>query len=141
MRGFQKKLRIFYFRLFTVLRRFPYSKKQNRKDTAKMKTVFFKKALSVFLVLTMFIALIPANSVIIEKVGTTAEAAGGVAARIQEILSVYPHGSYFTTDGKSYASAQGYNCTLSNIPARGGLSSGAEAARVCGDGSSCNAFA
>ena len=71
----------------------------------------------------------------------TVNAAGGVENRLAYIQTVYPDNSYFTVDGNIWESDDGYGCQLSNIPSRGGLPSGAQAAAVTWDAWSCMAFA
>ncbi len=100
-----------------------------------------KKTLAVFLTLVMLVGFVPFSKNLFENTTLDVKAANGVYNRIQEILAVYPSGSYFTTDGAYYESSSGEKCSLANIPSRGGLSTGSEAANVCGPGSSCNAFA
>ena len=95
-----------------------------------------KKLLSILLAAVMLVCIVP-----ITDLGIKASAAGGVAAKLESIRQVYPSGSYFTTDGTSYSSNSGSKNYLRNIPSRGGLTSGEEAANVMGDAWSCVAFA
>lgn len=95
-----------------------------------------KKILILVLVLIMCFSVVPMTDLSME-----AEAAGGVQAKLDTIRSVYPAGSYFTVSGNLYSYDTGSGCQLSQIPARGGLSTGAAAARVMGDGWSCCGFA
>ena len=95
-----------------------------------------KKIFSLVMVIIMLLGIVPMADLSIE-----ASAAGGVESKLNAIKSVYPAGSYFTVSGSVYASNDGTGCQLSKIPARGGLSSGATAANVMGDGWSCCGFA
>ena len=95
-----------------------------------------KKILSLMLILIMCFSVVPMTDL-----GIEAEAASGVQAKLDAIKSVYPAGSYFTVSGGLYAYDKGTGCQLSNIPARGGLSSGAVAKNVMGEAWSCCGFA
>lgn len=95
-----------------------------------------KKILSLVLILIMCFSVVPMTDL-----GIEAEAASGVQAKLDAIKSVYPAGSYFTVSGGLYAYDKGTGCQLSNIPARGGLSSGAVAKNVMGEAWSCCGFA
>ena len=95
-----------------------------------------KKILSLVLTLIMVFSVVPMTDL-----GIEASAAGGVKAKLDAIKAVYPAGSYFTVSGGLYAYDKGAGCQLSNIPARGGLSSGATAANVMGEAWSCCGFA
>lgn len=95
-----------------------------------------KKILSLMLILIMCFSVVPMT-----ELGIEAEAASGVQAKLDAIKSVYPAGSYFTVSGGLYAYDKGTGCQLSNIPARGGLSSGAAAKNVMGEAWSCCGFA
>ncbi len=72
---------------------------------------------------------------------STANAAGGVESKLNAIKNVYPTGSYFTASGKPCYSNQNSDCELKNIPSRGGLPSGATAAKVTYNAWSCCSFA
>ena len=68
--------------------------------------------------------------------------ADGITDAIQKIVNVYPNQcSYFTSDGKSDSNSSDSRCMLGNIPARGGLPSGAEVQASYGTCWSCHAFA
>lgn len=78
---------------------------------------------------------------VVSAVPMWASAVGGVESKLNAIKAVYPTGSYFTVDGNVYAFDKGVGCQLSQIPARGDLSSGAEAESVMGESWSCCGFA
>ena len=66
----------------------------------------------------------------------TAQAANGIETKVSSIKSKYPSGSYFSANGKActHKTSEGCsNCKLSNINSK--------AAKVCGDGYTCWAFA
>ncbi len=88
----------------------------------------FKKVISTFLALAIMITCLP---IVTKNVEATAN---GVQEKINQILSVYPSGSYFTVSGgpdynanhKVYNGITCSDCYLPNIPSRGGLPSGAQ---------------
>ena len=78
-----------------------------------------KKTVSLILTAVMLIS-------ILITAPTTASAAGGVQAKIDTVRAVYPNScKYFTRSGNQCTNASGEDCKLQNIPARGGLPSGA----------------
>ena len=95
-----------------------------------------KRLFAVLLAVVMLLSAVP-----VMNMGITASAVDGVETKLAVIKAVYPAGSFFTTDGESDSSDKDSRNQLSNIPARGGLSSGSDAALVMGDAWSCCAFA
>ena len=68
--------------------------------------------------------------------------ADGISDGIQKVVNVYPNSySYFTENAQSDSSNKNSNCSLVNIPSRGGLPSGKVVKAACGDAWSCHAFA
>ena len=69
-------------------------------------------------------------------------ATNGVQKKLDELKAVYDTGTYFTADGNICYSNQCDNCSLSRIPSRGGLPSGAEVyAQLKNESWSCRSFA
>ncbi len=106
---------------------------------------FLKKLSSITLAMIMLSCsfLVGDKDNILFEIGASAadSTSQGIYNRLLTIKSVYPAGSYFTVDGGICTSDSDDNCKLSNIPARGVLSTGAAAAQVCGEGWSCCGFA
>lgn len=108
------------------------------------------------MIFTLAIPLIPNADFIADCITIEANAAGswasfwandretaGVYAKLQKLEEVFYDGSYFTSTGYTCGNNACSKCLLSNFNAerRGGFPTGAEAAKVCGDGNSCCGFA
>ena len=90
----------------------------------------FKKVISAVLSLAIIITCLPLATTDVEA------ATNGVQERINQLLNVYPNGSYFTKNGQSCVDSGFFdqhvyitgvrcpNCNLADIPARGGFPAG-----------------
>ena len=78
-----------------------------------------KKSVSVVLALLMLVSVFVLTPI-------SASAANGVQSKLDAVRAVYPNSCYyFTKSGNACDDAGGSDCKLQNIPARGGLPSGA----------------
>jgi len=99
-----------------------------------------KKIISLLLTLVLLITLVSFSTL-------NASATNGVQSKINDLVAVYPTGSYFTRSGNAFDDAgctyPAYDCedSMSEIPSRGGLPSGRDILNMgIGNGHSCNGF-
>lgn len=97
-----------------------------------------KKTLAILLSMVLMLSVMPLG---LFTVTASAEETNGVQLKLDELRAVYDTGTYFTVNGEACTDYACYNCSLSNIPSKGGLPAGSSVSTAIGNGYSCNGFA